>query len=333
MTAEIKLVLYFVGAFAAAVLLAPPVIKLLKRMKAGQNILGYVVQHEGKSGTPTMGGLIFLLPVIAVCLIEFTPFSLVAMSMIAGYAVLGFLDDFIKIRFNRNLGLKAYQKIIGQLGLAAVAAYFVYASPNIGTVLNIPWTDGLNLSWGIIPFVIFVFVATTNSVNLTDGIDGLAGVTSLAYFVVFSIILYFEYANAVSSGNLDYGRELLSLSSISVAVSGGLIGYLIFNAPPAKVFMGDTGSLGLGAAAATVAVFSKNTLFILTAGIIFVWSSISVIVQVLYFKASGGKRVFLMSPYHHHLEMKGWSESRIDALYFALTTLAGAVTLIFAGAI
>lgn len=321
----IRLALYFVGAFVLSAAAAPLIIKLLTRLKAGQNILGYVTQHQGKSGTPTMGGVIFLLPVTVVCLIEFTAFSLVAVSVILGYAVLGFLDDFIKIKFNRNLGLKAYQKIIGQLGLAAVASYFAYASPFIGTTVNIPWTDGLNLSYGIIPFVIFVYVATTNSVNLTDGLDGLAGATCFGYFLIFAIVLYSSFMKAEGSA---YGEQLFSLSALSVAVCGGLLGYLLFNAPPAKVFMGDTGSLALGAAAATVAVFARDELFIATCGIIFVWSSISVIVQVLSFKTTG-KRVFLMSPYHHHLEMKGWSESRIDALYFAVTMLAGAVTLVF----
>lgn len=323
MSAEIKLLLYFLGAVGVSSLSAPFVIRILRKLKAGQNILGYVVQHESKSGTPTMGGIIFLLPALLFCLIEFSAFSLVAMSLTLGFSVLGFLDDFIKIRYNRNLGLKAYQKIIGQLGLSAIAAYFVYASEFIGTEINIPFAGTLNLGWGIIPFVIFVYVATTNSVNLTDGLDGLAGFTSLAYFIVFSIVLYFDYVTAEGAA----AKQDFSLVAYSTVMAGGLLGYLLFNSPPASVFMGDTGSLGLGAGVATVAIFSKNPLFIVTTGIMFVLSSISVIVQVIVFKMTG-KRVFKMSPFHHHLEMSGMSESKIDVLYFTLTLVAGALTLI-----
>ncbi len=331
MMPSLKLALYFIGAFVLSVALAPLVIKGLKRLRAGQNILEYVVQHECKSGTPTMGGIIFIIPVLIVCLIEFTPFSLVAMSLILGFGLIGFLDDFIKIKSHRNLGLKAYQKIIAQLGLSAIAAYFVFASNNIGTEINIPHVGAIDLSWGIIPFVIFVYLATTNSVNLTDGLDGLAGMTSMGYFIILSIILTIECSKS-SGRNPDAIEQVFSLAAISVAMVGGLIGYLLFNSAPAKVFMGDTGSLALGAAVASVAVMSKNPLFIVTVGIMFVWSSISVIVQVLSFKIVK-KRVFLMAPFHHHLEIKGMSETRIGILYFALTLVGGVVSIVLAGGI
>ena len=328
MTPSLKLALYFIGAFVVAVAVAPLIIKGLKRLKTGQNILEYVVQHEAKAGTPTMGGIIFIIPFVIVCLIEFTAFSLVAMSLTIGFGLVGFLDDFIKVKLGRNLGLKAYQKIIAQLGLSAIAAYFVFASGYIGTGVNIPYYGEIDFKWGIIPFVIIVYIATTNSVNLTDGLDGLAGMTSVGYFIVFSIILTIEFFE-VENTDVEYSKQLFSLSAISVTMVGGLLGYLVFNSSPARVFMGDTGSLALGATVASVAVVSKNTIFIVSAGIMFVWSSISVIIQVLHYKLTK-KRVFLMSPFHHHLEMKGMSETRIGIVYFALTLIGGVVSLVLA---
>lgn len=331
MTPSLKLALYFIGSFFVAVAVAPMVIRGLKKLKAGQNILEYVVQHESKAGTPTMGGIIFIIPVVIVCLVEFTPVSLVTMSLILGFGLVGFLDDFIKVKLGRNLGLKAYQKIIAQLGLSAVGAYFVFASEFIGTGVNVPYVGEVDFGWGIIPFVIIVYVATTNSVNLTDGLDGLAGLTSVGYFFVFAILLFFQFSE-MAKNDFESAKQLFSLTAISVASIGGLLGYLVFNSSPAKVFMGDTGSLFLGATVASVALMSKNTLFLPCAGIMFVWSSISVIVQVLIFKLTK-KRVFLMSPYHHHLEMKGMSESRIGILYFALTLVGGAVSMVLAGGV
>ena len=331
MTPSLILFLYFVGAFVLSVSVGMPIIKGLKRLRAGQNILEYVVQHEAKAGTPTMGGVIFIIPIVIVCLIEFTSFSLVAMSLTLGFGLVGFLDDFIKIKFGRNLGLKAYQKIIAQLGLSAIGAYFVFASKYIGTFINFPYVGQLDLSWGIIPFVIFLYLATTNSVNLTDGIDGLAGLTSVGYFVGLSVILIFQYYNTLEQSP-ETAEQLFSLTAISVSAVGGLLAYIIFNMSPAKVFMGDTGSLALGATVASVAIMSKNPLFIASSGIMFVWSSISVIVQVLSFKLTK-KRVFLMAPFHHHLEMKGMSESRIGILYFAITLIGGALSIVLAGGI
>ena len=277
-----------------------------------------------------MGGIIFLLPVVIVAAVETTAFSLVALAVTLGFAALGFLDDFIKIKFRRNLGLKAYQKIVGQLGISAIAAYFCYASPSIGTSILLPFGGGEGeMGFLLIPFVILVYVATTNSVNLTDGLDGLAATTSAGYFLTFAVFTYLAFSQASADGDGEGARQLFSLSAFSVAVLGGLLGYLVFNANPAAVMMGDTGSLGLGAAAATVAVFSRAELLLPLAGIMFVWSSISVIMQVLAFKLTK-KRIFLMSPFHHHLEMKGWSEPRICALYFVLTAIAGALTLTIA---
>ncbi len=332
MSALVKLSLYFIGAIALSVIVAPLFIKLLSKLKAKQTVLGYVKQHEYKSGTPTMGGFVFLLPTVVFSLVEYSTFSLVGVCVTMGFCVLGFLDDFIKIRYSRNLGLKPYQKIIGQLGLSAAVGYFVYASKYIGTSINLPFSDNmLNLSWGIIPIVMFLMLATTNSVNLTDGLDGLAGYTSIAYFSFFSIVLYFCHADALNSGDFEYAKQLLSLCVFCVSILGGLLGYVLFNGYPAKIMMGDTGSLALGSAVAIVAIFSKNPILIAVGGIMFVLSSISVILQVLYFKCTK-KRIFLMAPFHHHLEMKGLHESKIVTIYFVVSMLAGALTLIFARA-
>ncbi len=333
MSAGIKLLLYFVVSALISALAGPLVVKLMSRLKAKQTVLGYVKQHEHKSGTPTMGGFIFLLPAIVFSLVEWKRFSIVAISVTLGFCLLGFLDDFIKIRYARNLGLKPYQKIIGQLGLSVAAGYFAYASGFIDGAMNIPFSDiSVNLGWGVIPFVALVYIATTNSVNLTDGLDGLAGYTSLAYFLGFSLLVYLMYSDAAASGDTAYAEQLLSLAAFGVSTMGGLAGYLIFNGYPAAIMMGDTGSLALGAACASIAVFSKNPLLIVTSGIMFVWSSISVILQVFFFKLTK-KRIFLMAPFHHHLEMKGMHESKIVTVYFIISLVGGALTLIFARAI
>ena len=333
MSGGIKLLLYFIASVALSVMVAPLIIKLMAKLKAKQTVLGYVKQHEYKSGTPTMGGFIFLIPALVFSLVEFKALSIVAVSLAMGFCLLGFLDDFIKIRFSRNLGLKPYQKIIGQVGLSAAAGYFVYASGYIGTEIALPFTQAtLNMSWGIIPFVMLVYIAATNSVNLTDGLDGLAGYTSVAYFFGFSILIFLTYLDAERSGDTEYAKRALALGVFCVSMLGGVLGYLIFNGFPAKIMMGDTGSLALGAACASVAVFLKNPLLIVTSGIMFVWSSISVILQVLYFKLTK-KRIFLMAPFHHHLEMKGLHESKIVTIYFVVSLIGGALTLIFARAV
>lgn len=331
MSGGIRLLVYFALSVAVAALAGKPVVAIMTKLKAKQTVLGYVKQHAGKSGTPTMGGFIFLIPAAIVCAVEHTAFSLVALSLTLGFCLVGFLDDFIKIRFSRNLGLKPYQKIIAQLGLSAAAGYFAYASGYIGGQMYIPFFGDVNLSYGIIPFVALVYVATTNTVNLTDGLDGLAGYSSVAYFIGFTLLVYLIYRDALATGDEQYAKQLLSLAAFGAATLGGLLGYLVFNGYPAKIMMGDTGSLALGAACASIAVFCKNPLLIITSGIMFVWSGISVILQVASFKLTK-KRIFLMSPFHHHLEMKGVHEAKIVTIYFVVSMVGAALTLIFARA-
>lgn len=330
MKGGIKLLIYFIASIVFSLIIAPFVIKIMRKLKAKQTVLGYVKQHEYKNGTPTMGGFIFLIPAAVFAIVEFKSLSIVAAALTLGFSLIGFLDDFIKIHYARNLGLKPYQKIIGQVGLSLIAGYFAYKSAYIGTDIAIPFSAATaNLSWGIIPFIVIVYVATTNSVNLTDGLDGLAGYTSAAYFLGFSLLIFLTYLDEERAGNAEYAAEVLSLGVYCVSMLGGVFGYLIFNGFPAKIMMGDTGSLALGAACASVAVFIKNPFLIVTSGIMFVWSSISVIIQVVVYKLTK-KRVFLMAPFHHHLEMKGMHENRIVTLYFVLSLIGGAISLIFA---
>ena len=297
--------------------LCAALIPLLRKIKAGQYILGYVKEHEAKSGTPTMGGVAFI-SAIALVSAFFGVYAdkraAVSITLALAYMVVGFLDDFIKIRFKRNLGLKAYQKIAFQLIIAVIAGLFCYF--NKITTMYIPFT-GFSVDLGLffVPMAALVFIAAVNSVNLTDGLDGLAGGTSLSYFFIFGILLTLQGAGEA--------MELLCF-----CIVGALGGYLIFNTNKASVFMGDTGSLSLGGLVASVSVFTGNLLYIAIIGIMFVLSSISVIVQVIYYKKTK-RRIFLMAPLHHHFQMKGHAESKIVYAYSAITIALGLLCLCF----
>ena len=305
-----------IGAFAASFLLLLLILPLLRRLKAGQYILGYVKEHKSKSGTPTMGGLAFIVAIIVtgLCACGFDNGQAnLTLAVTAGFTIVGFLDDFLKIYRKENEGLKPYQKIFFQLAIAAVAATYCYI--NRLTEIYIPFAGGLtvDLKWGIIPLVLFIFIATVNCVNLTDGLDSLAGGTSIAYLLIFGIMLTLQGAN---------------LAILCFAAVGALAAFLVFNTNKAAIFMGDTGSLALGGFISCVSVFSGNSLYIPILGIMFVISGISVIVQVIYYKRTR-KRVFLMAPIHHHFQMKGHSESKIAYAYFTLTAFVGIFCLIF----
>ena len=305
--------LVFLVGLALAVILGVPILKLCKKFHLSQTILHYVDKHAGKSGTPTMGGWIFI---IVSCLASaiflrgevYTPI-LILLTML-GYGILGFLDDFIKIKYHKNEGLKPYQKIIGQVALALILAIFAYF--NVGSEIDL---FGLKLDLGIfiIPFIVFFYVAVTNAVNLTDGLDGLATGVSGSYLFFFGIIL-------ALLGFQNY-------SIISFALLGSLVGFFLFNCFPAKIFMGDTGSLALGGAIASLAVFSGLELIMPIIGILFVLTVISDILQVGYYKKTH-KRVFKMAPLHHHFEQSGVHENRIVAVYIVITIVCGIGTLI-----
>ncbi len=303
------------SASLASALLMLALLPLLKRLKAGQYILGYVKEHKNKSGTPTMGGLAFITAIIIVsfCLLGFKSGEVnLTLTITAGFMVVGFLDDFLKIYRKENEGLKPYQKIIFQVAIATVAAIFCYL--NGKTQLNIPFAGvSVDIKWGIIPLVIFIFIATVNCVNLTDGLDGLAGGTSCAYLLILGVMLAMKGVNSA----------LLCFAGL-----GAVAAFLGFNSNKAAVFMGDTGSLALGGFISCISVFSGNSLYIPIIGVMFVISGISVIVQVIYYKRTR-RRVFLMSPIHHHFQMKGHTECKISYAYFALTCLVGIICLIF----
>lgn len=309
------ILLSFVLSAVLCVLLIP----VLRKIKAGQNILVYVKEHKNKSGTPTMGGLAFITAVfIASVLLINSKDRATVLTLVVGlaFALVGFLDDLLKRKHKENLGLRAYQKFSFQALIAVFVGIYCFRTGL--TSVYIPFTyKTLEVSWGIIPLIVFTFLATVNAVNLTDGLDGLASLVSIPFFSVLGIIICLQ----TGDGN--------PLSIISFCIVGGLIAYLLFNVSPASLFMGDTGSLGLGGFAACVCVFSGNVFYIPIVGIMFVFSVISVILQVIYYKASGGKRIFLMSPLHHHFQKKGYSESKISYAYFTVTFILGCVCILF----
>lgn len=303
-------------------------IPFLRKIKAGQPILFYVKEHKEKSGTPTMGGLFFILPPIVIYAI-FNGFSYrisnVVIAVTLAFLCVGFLDDFIKVKYKHNQGLKAYQKIIFQFGIALFSGIFAYK--NNLTYFYLPFVkSSINLGVFTIPFVAITFIAITNSVNLTDGLDGLASWTSLVYliFLCVLIILEFKIFSLSSILNDEYNALIL----LTFCMIFAILAFLIFNSGKASVFMGDTGSLALGGFIGAVSIFSSNALFIPILGVIFVFSSVSVIIQVISFK-SRKKRVFLMTPFHHHLQLKGKTETQISYYYSLITCISGVVSIIF----
>ncbi|MBO7156527.1 MAG: phospho-N-acetylmuramoyl-pentapeptide-transferase [Clostridia bacterium] len=319
-----------IGTFFLGLIIAPLVIKGAAKLKAGQTILSYVEQHNVKQGTPTFGGLIFLTSTVVVATIfgcwQYSV-SRMALLVFLGYGIIGFLDDFIKIKFHENKGLKAYQKIIFQLIVAVFVAYFAYKNVYVGSTIALNFgLEGVDIGVWYIPFAVVTFIAMSNAVNLTDGLDGLAATTSTIYTITLTIINLFMLYDAVTYGKSTYIGELRSLAVTSSALIGGMLAFLWFNNHKASVFMGDTGSLALGAFAAAQALFIKNPLIGVLVGIMFVISCISVIIQVVSFKLRG-RRVLLMAPFHHHLELKGINESKIVGYYAIVTIIAGVTAL------
>lgn len=304
-------------------------IPLLKKLKFGQNILSYVSEHDYKSGTPTVGGIIF----ISSCIIAYYVFrseenrlSEVCVAVFVAYALVGFIDDFIKIKLHRNEGLNPVQKTLFEIIIAIVVS--VYAYTRGLTKVSIPFTNTVvDLKFWYVPLCAFCFIATTNSVNLTDGLDGLAGGVTYVYALVFGSLLLIQ----VFKGGIRYpvSKEYANVAQFSFCLSGALVGFLFYNTYRATVFMGDTGSLALGGAVAITAALSGNLLFIPIIGITYVASSISVILQVTYFRLSGGKRLFLMAPLHHHFQHKGYAESKIVFGYKFVTLVIGLSVIIF----
>ena len=318
--------------FVIGIFISPLIIKIVKKLKFKQNIYEYVENHKKKQGTPTMGGLIFIFAICLTCLCMLSynfKLAIICLTAMLAFGFLGFLDDFIKIKCKRNLGLRAYQKIIGQVAISIILCVFCYTNDLVSKDIFLPFcTKTINLGVFYVPFMVIVLIAITNSVNLTDGLDGLAGGTSFVYITTFSICL-FVY---ILKGNLN-GLSILkmqewnSLLIVCGAVSGSLLAYLIHNSFPALIFMGDTGSLALGGIFGTLAIVTGQVLLIPILGACFVASSVTVILQVLYYKLTK-KRIFKMAPFHHHLQLKGMHESKIVSIYIIISLIIGVLGIL-----
>ena len=308
-------ILAIIIAFAVSAILCPIVIPFLHKLKFGQQVREDGPQaHLKKQGTPTMGGLVFLTAVVITSLLYIRDYPRIipVLFMTVGFGVIGFLDDYIKIVMKRSEGLNPVQKLIGQFIITGIFVYYLVCSDEVGTSMLVPFTGGfehgiyLDLGFLFIPFVFFVVLGTDNGVNFTDGLDGLC--TSVT-------ILVATFLTIISIG------ENSGISPITGAVVGSLLGFLLFNVYPAKVFMGDTGSLALGGFVASSAFMMQIPLFIPIIGLIYLVEVLSVIMQVSYFKATHGKPIFRMAPIHHHFELGGWSETRVVAVFSIVTAL------------
>lgn len=297
--------------FLIVIILGPIFIPMLARFKFGQTVRDEGPQsHLAKNGTPTMGGVMMIVAILITGLTRATISKglIVGLICIVGFGFVGFLDDFIKIKMKRSLGLKAYQKIILQFALALYIAYYQYSASPSATQLVIPFTNHIiNLGIWYIPFMMIFIIGTVNAVNLTDGLDGLAsGVTLIVscFFILF----------AVSISNSD-------VAILAAATAGACLGFLGFNAYPAKVFMGDTGSMALGGAVVAFATLTNSPLLIVIVGFIYLAEALSVMIQVTYFKLTNGKRIFKMAPLHHHFEQCGWPETRVVFVFWIVTVV------------
>lgn len=305
-----------VVSFVLAVLAGPLCIPLLQRLKLGQQVRGEGPEaHLKKAGTPTMGGIVILLAFT----LAFVKFSVINTEFYAlltatlGFGLVGLLDDLIKILKKRSLGLTSLQKLAGQLFFSAVCCWFLIDSGH-STALSVPGTP-ISFDWGgwfYYPFIVLMLLAISNAVNFTDGLDGLLASVSAPAFGAYALIAMqaTQFPSALGAA----------------AMAGAVLGFLVYNAHPAKVFMGDTGSLGIGGAIGMIAILTKQELLFLIIGGVFVIEMLSVVLQVASFKTRG-KRIFKMSPIHHHYELSGWSEWRIVAVFFGASLFLAALGL------
>ena len=304
-------------AFLIVVILGPIFLPMLRRFKFGQTVRDDGPQsHLQKNGTPTMGGVMMIIAILITGLTRAKVDSdlLVGLICITGFGFVGFLDDFIKIKMKRSLGLKAYQKIILQFALAFFVSYYQYTASPSATQVMVPFTDYvINLGPLYVPIMMFIIIGTVNAVNLTDGLDGLASGVTLIVSIFFMML-------AMSIGNSD-------VAILAAATGGACLGFLGFNSYPAKVFMGDTGSMALGGAVVAFAILTNSVLLIPIVGGIYFAEAISVIIQVLSFKLTG-KRVFKMAPIHHHFEQCGWPETRVVFVFWITTVVLAWIGII-----
>ncbi len=298
-------------AFFANIIISPAMIPFLTKLKVGQYQRDDGPQtHLKKMGTPTMGGLIILISMVIASLafIKSNTDGLAVLLVTIGFGIVGFCDDYIKVVKKRSLGLKPMQKIIAQLVITSLFGLYILNGTDIGTDILIPFTNNKSINIGIlyIPFVFFTIISTVNSVNLTDGLDGLASGVTVIVSVFFCIVAWVT------------GSSTLPIAGAAI---GSLMGFLLFNSYPARIFMGDTGSLALGGFISAISIILKMPMFILIVGIIYVLEALSVVIQVTYFKRTG-KRIFKMAPIHHHFELSNWSETKIVTLFYTITAIA-----------
>ena len=294
-----------------AVLAGPKIIAILRKLKAGQTEREEGLEsHQKKTGTPTMGGIIFLLPffIIGVSYAAFHKEVIPVLILTFGFGVIGFIDDYIKVVKKHNLGLRAWQKFLGQLLVAILFSLHVENCTDLTLTMTVPFT-GATIDFGIfnIPILCFIALGTANGTNFTDGVDGLCA-------SVTAVVAGFFALAAMRYGST--GAEVMS-----AAMMGGLLGYLVYNVYPGKVMMGDTGSLAIGGFVAGISYVMNMPLFIVIVGFIYLIEVISVIMQVSYFKLTNGKRIFRMAPIHHHFEKGGWSETKVVNVFTTVTII------------
>ena len=314
---EFTMALPVLIAFAISVLLGPIVIPYLRKLKMGQTERVEGVQsHLKKAGTPTMGGIIFLLSTVVTSLIYVKDYPKIIpiLFLTLGFGIIGFLDDYLKVVLKRSDGLMPGQKMACQIVVTGIFAFYLMKFTDVPMTMKIPFMPGHEIDFGIltIPILFIAVIGTVNGVNFTDGLDGLASSVTIMVATFFSVM-----AIGTKSG----------IEPITCAVVGALMGFLLFNVYPAKIFMGDTGSLALGGFVAGTAYMLQMPLFIILVGLVYVVEVLSVMIQVTYFKATNGKRFFKMAPIHHHFELCGWSETRIVAVFSVVTAVLCLIAL------
>ena len=314
---DYKIFIPVLVSFALSAIMGPVIIPVLRNLKMGQTEREEgVKEHLKKAGTPTMGGVIILLSILITSLlyIRSNPQIIPVLFVTIGFGLIGFLDDYLKVVMKRSDGLFPKQKMALQIVVTAIFAYYLVKVAGISLKMLVPFSGGryLDLGWLAIPVLFFAVIGTVNGVNFTDGLDGLASSVTVLVATFFTVV-----AIGTKSG----------IETVTGAVVGALLGFLLFNVYPASVFMGDTGSLALGGFVASAAYMLQMPLFIIIVGLIYLVEVLSVIIQVTYFKKTGGKRIFKMAPIHHHFELCGWSETRVVAVFSIITALLCMVAL------
>lgn len=311
-------VMSVVISFVVSVVLGPFIIPFLRKLKVGQTVRDDGPQtHLKKSGTPTMGGILILISIVVTSVIYMKDYPGIMPILFAtlGFGLIGFLDDYIKVVLKRSMGLRAWQKMLGQILVTGIFAYYMTHYAGVSLAMKIPFAEGKYLDCGIfnIPILFFIVIATVNGANFTDGLDGLASSVTVMIATFFTVV-----AVGTASG----------IEPVTCAVVGALLGFLLFNVYPASVFMGDTGSLALGGFVAATAYMLQMPLFIPIVALVYAVEVTSVMIQVGYFKLTGGKRFFKMAPIHHHFELCGWSETRVVTVFTIVTAILCLVALL-----